>query len=234
MKKIFSIILVLLLVLGTFVGCSSKGESVDKIKEALDKVVEEALKEDIVGDVSKDSKLPKLTVTQLPLDMVYDEERIVDEHILINSHKVSKDELKTGHGMLMNVRKNNGVFILGELNDIPAIVWNDGEKSRAKMFAYDYSDKQVILDNGNLTKLEENKYGDYEYWVFRTAVVDTDVDDYSIMIDFGCDKYVALIDFDFWHEEWGFTTEKECDDMALQFAKELLPVLDVHCSCCHK
>ena len=31
MKKIFSIILVLLLVLGTFVGCSSKGESVDKI-----------------------------------------------------------------------------------------------------------------------------------------------------------------------------------------------------------
>lgn len=113
MKKIFSIILVLLLVLGTFVGCSSKGESVDKIKEALDKVVEEALKEEIVGDVSKDSKLPKLTVTQLPLDMVYDEERIVDEHILINSHKVSKDELKTGHGMLMNVRKNNGVFILG-------------------------------------------------------------------------------------------------------------------------
>ena len=105
MKKIFSIILVLILVLGTFVGCSSKGESVDKIKEALDKVVEEALKEEIIGDVSKDSKLLKLTVTQLPLDMIYNEERIVDEHILINSHKVT--DYSAHLKMAGSITKNN-------------------------------------------------------------------------------------------------------------------------------
>lgn len=232
MKRVFSIILVLILVLGTFVGCSSKDESVDKIKDAIDRVVEEAMKEENVGDVSKDSKLPKLTVSQLPLENLFDETRISDDCVLVNYHKVKKENLNKEHGILVNVRKNNGVFVLGEFDDIPSIKWNDGTKSDIRCYWKVYSDKEVIQNNQNLTTLKTGAYKDYEYYLYRIPVVDENVDDYTLMIDFGCKEHIVTLSMDYYFEDWGFTKESESDEMALLVTEELLPVLDVHCSCC--
>ena len=164
---------------------------------------------------------------------MFDVERLYGNYVVLNYRKVDTENLANEHGCLINVKKDNGVFVMGEFDDIPAIMWNDG-KAPIQCFYGEYEDKQKILDNGNLTTLKTGEYKNYEYYVFRGAVLNEDLDDYTLMIDYGCEDCIIKLSPTFYHEEWGFTEESECDEMMLKVVEELLPVLDLHCFCYKK
>ncbi len=232
MKKIIALLLSGITVL-SLAGCSvpiknmGTGKKAEIIKDMIEKTEENK------NDVLKNSKLPKLEVEELALMDLFDNEQLYGNYVVLNYRKVDTENLANEHGCLVNVKKDNGVFVMGEFDDIPAIMWNDG-KSPIQCFYGEYGDKQMILDNDNLTTLKTGEYKNFEYYVFRGAVLNEDLDDYTLMIDFGCEGSIVKLSPTFYHEEWGFTEESECDKMMLQVVEELLPVLDLHCFCCKK
>lgn len=232
MKKIVTMLLSVL-VMVSMVGCSvpienlGTGKKAEIIKGMIEKTEENK------NDVSKDSKLPKLEVEELALMDLFDNEQLYGNYVVLNYRRVNTENLANEHGILVNVLKDNGVFVMGELDGIPAIYWNDG-KAPAVCFVGDKEDKQKILDNENLTTLKTGEHKNYEYHIFRDGVLNEDIDEYTIMVDYGCEEQMITLNPTFYFDEWGYTTTEECDEMALKMAEELIPVLDLHCFCCKK
>ncbi len=231
MKKVACLILVLVLALGMFTGCSliENNEKLQDIGGNVGDAAEESVAD---GDASS-SKLEKLKIAELPLENIFNEKDIHDGYVFLNSSGIGNTKIEEYHGALLKLKNNNGVFVWTEFNSIPSITWGDGDTF---VRCYCRSDGLKAPTNPVFTEIDGGETDNFTYTIFRyDGIVDPDYNEYNVFVDYGCTKNTITFGIDFEWKKWTeLNGNSMFDEKAKQVFDELMPMLDICCSCCDK
>lgn len=234
MKRIIGLLLVLILTVSAFTGCSilKDNEIIDDLKEGI---VDGVLGEEVIidGNTKVDSELEELTLAQSPLENILEEERIYEDYVFLNGHKFKDENIEDFHGILFKLKKDNGVFIISEMNDIPAIKWGNGD---APIQCFIGEAEHKAPTNPQFVKIDSGEGKNFTYDLYRyEGFVDPDLNEYSVYVDYGCTECVVTMRVDFWWETWtDLSGNDDFDNKAKLVMEELAPFLEIRCSCCDK
>lgn len=235
MKRIIGLLLVLILTVSAFTGCSilKDNEIIDDLKEGI---VDGVLGEEVIIDdnTKVDSKLEKLTLAQSPLENILEEEKIYEDYVFLNGRKLGDKNIEDFHGILFKLKKDNGVFIISKFDSVPAIKWGNGDAPISCFIGE--AEYKAPTNTANFVKIDSGDGDNFRYDVYRyTGTIDPTSNEYYYYIDYGCTECIMTMRVDFWWETWtDLSGDDDFDNKAKLVMEELAPFLEIRCSCCDK